>query len=409
MTVCRIRVTRETLDSGEFQWVRFGAHGEPLASGTADLSQEGLAGPCELVLPYDLVLLERVAAPASQHRRLGRALRYLAEEFALPDPDRLHVVALPATQDNALCLGIMDHHWLSALLDRLRGAGLMPVAAYPESLLPALSPHTWTVVLLADGEGFVRTEMNEAVSLDVTENQAVPVNLRLATDSARAAGEEPRALIVRPGRNVRPPDIEAWSTTLGVPIQLGPEWHWADAQRRPPLDLLQGEFASGGGAGAWLGRLRRPAILAVTFVMLASLALAIDWASKVRERNALVAEMHAMFRETFGDKAAVVDAPLQMSRALSELRQRTGEVGSGDFLALLNVAAILIPVNVRQQVREIGYERATLTVTLRPTPESEALLQRLRGTPLPAGYRLVPAEASTNGGIVLRIHARQGS
>ena len=156
MTTCRIRVTRDTPASGAFEWVTIGKQGQQLASGSGNLAQPPVTGPCEVILASDLVSLERVVVPPSQQRRLGSALRYLVEEFALPDPERLHVAATPAQERGALCLGIVDRHWLRSLIDRLAGARLNATAAYPESLLPGLLPHTWTVVWLG-GEGFVRT------------------------------------------------------------------------------------------------------------------------------------------------------------------------------------------------------------------------------------------------------------
>ena len=95
MSVCRIRVTRDTPASGEFEWVTLDRQGALLGSGAANLDHSPVAGACELVLASDLVSLERVVAPPSQQRRLGSALRYLAEDFALADPEQLHVASAP--------------------------------------------------------------------------------------------------------------------------------------------------------------------------------------------------------------------------------------------------------------------------------------------------------------------------
>ena len=71
MSTCRIRVTRDTPASGAFEWVTIGKQGAVLASGSANLAQPPVTGPCEIVLASDLVSLERVAVPPSQQRRLG--------------------------------------------------------------------------------------------------------------------------------------------------------------------------------------------------------------------------------------------------------------------------------------------------------------------------------------------------
>ncbi len=403
MTTCRIRVTRDTPASGVFEWVTIGKQGEQLASGSGNLAQPPVTGPCEVILASDLVSLERVVVPPSQQRRLGSALRYLVEEFALPDPERLHVAATPAQERGALCLGIVDRQWLRSLIDRLAGAKLNATAAYPESLLPALLPHTWTVVWRS-GEGFVRTGENEAVALDATQGAGAPNNLRLALEQARVAGARPHSLIVRCCGDATPPDVEAWSSALGVPVEPGPAWSWSDPQPRPLLDLLQGEFAARSGAAPWLRRLRRPAMLAATLLVLGSIALALDWWVKVRERDALLAEMHALYRETFGERAVVVDAPLQMGRALADLRQRAGQVGPGDLVALLGVAAEVLP-DPAGRIEALAYDGTTLTVTLRPASQ-EALLKELRRTALPQGYELTQQATPGGGGITLRLRPR---
>jgi len=406
MTTCRIRVTRDTPASGAFEWVTIGKPGEMPASGSANLAQSPVAGPCEVVLASDLVAFERVAVSPSQQRRLGSALRYLVEELALPDPERLHVAAAPAPERGALCLGIVDRQWLRSLLERLGSAKLTATAAYPETLLPTLSPRTWTVVWLG-GEGFVRTGENEAVALDATQGDGAPSNLRLALEQASVADTRPQALVVRCGRGAAPPRVKAWSRALGVRVEAGPEWSWSDAQGRPPLDLLQGEFAARSVAAPWVRRLRRPAILAAALLALGSIALALDWRAKVRERDALLAEMGAVYRETFGERAVVVDAPLQMSRALADLRSRAGHVGPADFVALLGVAAELLP-DPAGRIEALAYDGTALTVTLRPAAQ-EALLKELRGKTPPRGYELTQQAAPGGGGMTLRLRPRPAS
>ena len=410
MTTCRIRVTRETPVSGAFEWVTLGQGGDVLAVGAGNLEQSPVKGTCEVVLASDLVTLDTVAAPPSQQRRLGSALRFLAEELALPDPEQLHVTATPGPTRNSLCLAIVDRQWLQALLARLEGAGLSASSAYPESLLPALTPHTWTVVSHG-GEAFVRMGESEAIALDTAEANAAPAALQLAVEQARAAGTGPQAIVVRSARGSAPPDVASWSAALGIPLEAGPEWHWAAAYPRPQLEILQGEFAARLGATHWLKRLRRPAIMAAALLALSLVAIGLDWAAKARERRTLVAEMHAIYRETFGESATVVDAPLQMSRALAGLRQQAGYVGRGDLLSLLRIFAEEMRDPVRHRVENMTFENAALTLTLRAIggQQTAIVLKELRAKPLPEGYELQLEEAPTAGTVTLRLRLKTGS
>lgn len=410
MTTCRIRVTRDTPASGAFEWVTLGRAGEVLAAGAGDLAQTPVKGACEVVLASDLVTLDTVAAPPSQQRRLGSALRFLAEELALPDPEQLHVAAAPGRARDSLCLAIIDRQWLQALLARLEGAGLAASSAFPESLLPALAPHTWTVVS-GGGEGFVRTGQNEAITLDIAEGNAAPAALQLALEQARAAGADPQAIVVRPARDSALPDFHAWSAALGVPVEAGPAWHWAGAHPRPAFEILQGEFSARRGAARWLQRLRRPAIMAAALLALSTVAIALDWGAKVRERKALLGEMHAIYRETFGESAAVVDAPLQMSRALAGLQHQAGYAGREDFLALVRVFAEELRDTARHRVESLTYENSALTVVLRPAAghQPAMILNELRAKPLPQGYEARLEEGPAAGAITLRLRLRSGA
>lgn len=257
----------------------------------------------------------------------------------------------------------------------------------------------------------MRTGENQALTLDRAEGSAVPAAMRLALEQARAAGAGPQAIVVRPVRGTAPPDAHAWSAALGVPVEAGPEWHWADARRRPEIELLQGEFSARRAAIPWLQRMRRPAIMAAALLALSTVAVAVDWGAKARERNALLGEMNVLYRETFGESAALVDAPLQMSRALNALRQQAGYVGREDFLSLLRVYVEELRDTARHRVESLSYENAALTVTLRPAVgyQPAMLLKELRSKPLPQGYEAQLEEAPAAGAITLRLRSRSGT
>jgi type II secretory pathway component PulL len=161
----------------------------------------------------------------------------------------------------------------------------------------------------------------------------------------------------------------------------------------------------------WVQRLRPAALMAAALLALSFAAIALDWGAKVRERRALLGEMQAIYRETFGEGATIVDAPLQMTRALAGLRQQAGYAGREDFLTLLRIFAEELRDSARHRVESVTYENSTLNVTLRPAAglQSATLLNELRARPLPQGYELHLEEGPAAGAITLRVRVKAGA
>lgn len=410
MTALRVRVNRDTPATGAFEWARLSKDGEVLASGSADARRSPISGACEVVLAPDLVLLEQVALPPAQKQRLTSALRYLVEDSTIADPERLHVVAASPSAGERLHLAIIDRQWLEKLLTTLESAGLIAQHVFPESLLPQVLPHTWTVVWNGN-DSFARTGEAEGFALDCADPPDVPVALRLAVDGARKAGAGPQAILVRAAAAVEPPDTRTWSAALGVAVDTGVAWHWAGARDRPGLDLLQGQFAPRSAGGAWQHRLRGAAAMAAALLVLGTFGIAADWGAKAHERRALLAEMSAIYRETFGERAVVVDPPLQMRRALTDLRHQAGQIGPTDFLALLASAAEHLLDPQRHRIESIAYDRETLTVTLRPydVQRAGATLEELRAKAPLHGLDATVEAAGSTGSVTLRLRAISGT
>lgn len=404
MTYCCIRASRSSPATGTFDWALLDDSGVVRESGTSNLSPPPYAGPCYLVLASDLVLLDRVAAPAAQQRSLSTALRFLAEESAIPEPEQLHVVAAAAAAENSLCLAVIDRQWLERMLARLARTGLAAVSASPECLLPELLPRTWTIVCNGD-ESFARTGPADAFVLDRTTAGEPPVALRLALEQAHGTTGAPERIVVRgvPGGPL--PDVARWSSELDVRVDMGAEWRWAEAQ--PELNLLQGEFAPRTAEDDWKRRLRRPAILAGALLFLATMGVAADWAVKTRERRALQAEMESVYRATFGANAVVVDPSLQMQRAILNLRQQAGNPVAGDFLVLLGSVADRLLDPKRQKVESIAYGNSTLTLSLRPQDPAQfsVVLEELRAKSVIRGLDIRIEMSADAGAPSLRLTA----
>lgn len=408
MTTCRIRVTRETLDTGRFDWAVRDESGAVAASGQSGLENPAVSGECELILASDLVLLAQVAPPNARVRRHGQALRYLVEEAVVSDPDQVHVAVETTASGEAVTVAVVDRRSFAELLARFERAGILPVRAYPEPLLVKAMAATWTVVLNGE-DRFARTAAAYGFVLDEVAPEEPPAALRLALDRVRGSALAPERIVVRTGTGLAPPPLERWSSQLGVDVRAGDPWHWSAENHEPEIDLLQGEFAPRAAATGLRRRLRRSAMLASALALLYCAGVAFDWAAKASERRRLMAEMSAIHRETFGEGTPIVDAPLQMSRVLADLRRRAGQPAPDDFLVLLAAVAEGLPEPLAHRVETIAYEKGVLTVSLRlrDRAHSETLVERLRRSVAPVnGPRLQIDAAASGDGSVLTLAVR---
>ena len=396
MTVCRIRLTRDSPATGAYEWAVLEDNGTVLETGTAPLRPPP-ANQCELLIASELVQLARIPVPAAQQRRISSALRYLVEDIAIADPERLHVAAASMQARDAVHVGIVDRQWMTQMLARLKLAGLAAGFAGPECLLPELPERAWTVIWNG-AESFARTGEFQGFSLDLPGEGDAPVALRLALEEARALDSAPARIVVRTAAGTTAPALDQWTAALGVPVEAGAIWDWPGARHQPRLNLLQGEFAPRTGEREWTRALRRPALLAGALAIVGTAGVALDWRIKATERNALTAQMQQIFRTAFGDNAVVVDAPLQMSRALAQLRRQAGQIADDDFLALLGAvsAPLLDPAKLR--VDSIAYANGRLTLTVRPNDASQfsTLLGEMRAKSSIPGLdvKLEPAESA---------------
>ena len=140
-----------------------------------------------------------------------------------------------------------------------------------------------------------------------------------------------------------------------------------------------------------------------------SVAIAADWALKSAERDRLQEEMRALYRQSFGESAVLVDPPLQMSRALSELRVAAGQGSASDFVALLNAVAESMPEPGAQRVEAIDYENGRVSLSLRAREPSKAaaLAAQLRAKASAPGLEIRVEEGA--GGALRLIAAVPGS
>jgi len=332
-----------------------------LAVGTASsapltlLPSAGAGRVTETLLLVDAAQLSwhRVQLPkgaAANSARLRSVLEGLLEEQLLDDPVTLHYALAPgAAKDASTWVAVCDKAWLQNGLQALEAAGITVARIVPE-LVPDAPADTNQGAAPAAGAG----------SLYAIDNAGQPQLLH-----ANASGVTPWplqastvALLQWPhGAPLRaePGVVALAEQVFGRSVQLQSRAERALAACQSDWDLAQLDLVSNqrsrsfkrlGTAGMALlkaprWRAARWSLMALLCVNLLGLNLRAE-----AERTALQAQrkaIDAVLTDTFPATQVVVDAPVQMQRAVAALQQTAGVLGTQDFETLLAAWAQAAP------------------------------------------------------------------
>ena len=404
MTILQIYLPESGLSNDSDISLRYALRantGELQRNGTGQLSELPRADRVDIIVPASLVLFTEVKLPPVRGQKLRQLLPFAVEEKILSDPDQVQVAAGQRDAAGITRVAIVDRAWLDASCDRLRQLGMRPENGYAETCLPELEPNAWT--LIWDGEeGFVRTAVGAGLALDSMGDTAAPFALRRAVEEARANTRLPEKIILRAtDAAASVPDLQLWTTQLGVSVVPGQDWHWAPRflNTANAINLLQGDYAPSSGVRELLPQLRPILLLAGLIIGAQVLATGVDWFRLNREKKTLTAEMDKTFKSAFPDAKVVVDAPLQMQRNLAELRRASGQSQPNDFLPLL--AKTLPLISAATSVESISYDQGTLKVDAKFRDDASVDEVRNRLSSVPGAK--VEASDPKEGGMAVRI------
>ena len=287
-------------------------------------------------LAWHRVDLPKGVAPATP--RMRTALEGLLEERLLDETDAVHFALQPgARAGEPAWVGVCDRAWLRHALQILDAAGRPATRIVPE-FAPEGTP---ALTVIGDPEQPLVVSSSEAGVISLPLNPvALTLLPALAEDAPRLA--EPAVAGVAE-------QVLQQKLTLQQASQ-----RWIDAARTR-WDLAQFDFASSAQArrlkkiatswgevlhaAAW-----RPARWAAVALVAINLVGLNAWAWK--ERASLAAKHEAVRRtltETFPQVKVVVDAPVQMEREVTALRQQTGVASARDLDAVLGALGTALP------------------------------------------------------------------
>ncbi len=390
-----------SLDAGppQCQWVMLETGRNPV-QGAGDLAQAPRgADRVQFVIPAAQVLLVRASLPQGAKRRAGAVLAFAVEEETIGDPEAQHAAWL-GTANGADVLAVAGKRGFDGWVAALTEQGCRNCEFHVETLLLPHVAGEWS--LAWDGhEGFVRTGDFEGGATDAGDAKSPPLSLRLMAEAAAKGGPAPVAINVYATKTSAAPDVGAWQRELGLPIRVAGQWDWRTARGDAGVNLLPKRRLQPLRPD-FVARLRPAAWLVAAALGIHTIALVADWMWLKHEQGALSRQMDARFRAAVPDAVAIVDPALQMRRKLADARHAAGVSDSGDFLPMMETAAVALRELPAGALRVAAYEQGRLSLEL--TGLDEAAARRLMAR-LQSGGNVEAELTPRGGGFVLTMRA----
>ncbi|MEP7042217.1 MAG: type II secretion system protein GspL [Dokdonella sp.] len=343
---------------GGLTWLRQSGTGVSIASvaGPPPASVVATAGEVVVLVPAEDVLLTETRISARNRAQLLQALPYAVEDQLLGAVEDLHFAAAVKDGVEPIGVAVVAKKRLRGWLERLAEAGVRPDVLIPESL--ALAPGT---VIVEDARAIVR----------------------LATWSAFACA--PADLVdwlVHAGATA-PSSAYDFRASPAAPLPLAAA-RYHERQRdplallasgcaHPPLNLLEGEFASmhRGARGARWWRLAAALVVAVMVLAVVDLGFEVLQLSRASARIDTLAQ--EAVRKAFPDIDAAQLARLSPEQLMrSRLDRLRGSAESSGLLRVLTQIAPVLGSTSRIQTRGMEYRNGVFELSLH-APDVAAL------------------------------------
>ena len=324
------------------------------------VSLEALEGVRQVWLVADArdVTLITVPVPPLSGKRLKQALPNIIEEYVLQDPSRCLIVPGPVQADGERVLGVIDSHWVDAVLAAFKLHGIRVEAIWPGQLVLPLREGRWSV-LASDDNITVRTGEWSGTGWAAGESEASHRETASALLAGKLMGPPPQQLDVWLGQ----PEWRSPMKLSARPSEVQLEFGTVPLVRSAPMDLLSVRNA---GLRTRLARVdwrlwKGVGALAAACLAAVVIGLNLQWLQLRAEANDLQAAVRDRFHHAFPN-AAMVDPVLQMRRNINDLRLKSGRPGPDDFVPLLARFAQAVGERGRGTIEALEYREGTLKI-----------------------------------------------
>ncbi len=308
----------------------------------------------QVVLPKG-TLTSRLGNP----QRLRAVLCGLLEERLLDEVDVLHFALAPqANAEQAAWVAVCDRAWLQAYLQAFEASPIQVTRIVPE-FSPDLNPNPAAKLYVTEGLSPAQLLMPGTRGVTVLPLSAVSVALLALPQQFELVAEPSVAALAEQFFKrvaALQPSEQRWLQAAQSAWNLA-QFDLANSDRARHMKRLLGGWRSFLTSPQWrAARWSSVGLLAINLLGLNAWA----WAERAAQDQQRLA-IRAVLSQTFPSVSVVVDAPLQMERAVADLLQRSGAASDRDLEAILARLGPLLPPDSSLSSIEFVVGEARLT------------------------------------------------
>ena len=331
----------------ELEWL----HDKAVATGSWETFSEIAAKQSVIfIAPAKEILLLKVSLPPMRAHKLLQAVPFAVEELLSEEVGTYHFALPPHTDNAAVFVAVVSKERLLFWLNLCSTHHIAMQALYPETLLLAMEPNTWTIALSHDeaivrtgplqGFGVLRDNLN--FFLESLEGVDAPAKINVLNYTGTQYTADASVVVTERGPENYLPDLTEHIATC-------------------PINLLQGEFRQ----RQKRDQIRKLFSFAIICVALSAILLFVNDVVEIfifdARNQTLNASIAAIYQQNFPDSKSVIAPKERLQQKLM-----TVESGASGSLYLDILARVGKTLKNTDDIKimSLHYNNHTMTIVM---------------------------------------------